>query len=57
MAAEDIKTDANHVESHDPVVAVENPNITFRDVWENRRVLGFCKSRLAPQEVNVTDSD
>ncbi|KAH8667723.1 general substrate transporter [Ilyonectria robusta] len=42
MAAEDIKTDANHVESHDPVVTVENPNITFRDIWENRRVLGFC---------------
>ncbi|KAF7558170.1 hypothetical protein G7Z17_g107 [Cylindrodendrum hubeiense] len=43
MTAEDIKTDANHVEAtHEPVVSAENPNITFRDVWENRRVLGFC---------------
>ncbi|KAH7123244.1 general substrate transporter [Dactylonectria estremocensis] len=40
MAADDIKTDASHVEAtRDPV---ENPNITFRDVWEHRRVLGFC---------------
>ncbi|KAF4986168.1 hypothetical protein FDECE_16092 [Fusarium decemcellulare] len=37
------ETDTNHVEaSHEHVAEKENPNVTFQDVWENRRVLSFC---------------
>ncbi|KAH6887449.1 general substrate transporter [Thelonectria olida] len=43
MAAEDHKTDANHVEvPHDSTETPEDSKVTLRDVWEHRRVLGFC---------------
>ncbi|KAF4459743.1 maltose permease [Fusarium albosuccineum] len=43
------ETDTNHVEaSHEHVAEKENPNVTFQDIWENRRVLSFVSFSEQP---------
>lgn len=47
------ETDTNHVEaSQERAASDDNGNVTLHDIWEHRRVLGFCElaSRLPSTE-------
>jgi hypothetical protein len=54
MAANDVKrpsADANPIEPtlHEVSTTADSGGVSFKDVWENRRVLSFCKKESSPK--------
>lgn len=59
MAANDVKSpsaDANPVDPtiHEANNTADSSGVSWKDVWENRRVLSFCKKESSTKQKKAT---